>query len=557
VTWAAAPVLLVAVDHGRLGPLVAHVALPWLVWAVVRVVASGGVRAGWTASGAAGLALAVVVCGAPVLLAPAVLLLVAVACTWPRSALPLAWVPLPALAAVGPLLMAAVDEPRVLVSGPSVVGPSPLGDGPTTASDVPAAWELLLGGGAVWPVPGVVGPVHLASALPLVAGGVVLAVALAALGRTGPAAAAVRLGWATAVLGLGTALLLVLTPSAPGAVGWPGPGVSVMTAGLLVAGVTGAEGLRRRMASLSPGRRRAGTGLLAVVALLGPLAVATAWTVDQAAGGSPSSVARGATPVLPEVAVDGAASADRTRTLVLAPVEGGVAASLVRGDGPGLEDISAAATARTVAGDGLTASTVPADAATAAVDDAVAALVAGTVNARPQLSALAAGYVLLLPGDGAEQVAASVDGLPGLERAGSVDGAALWRVEPASGDGRDALDRTARLRVAGPEGAIALPSDPVSADLRLEAGPPGRMLLLSERADGGWWAELDGRRLEPVVHEGWAQAFVLPEGAGTLRLDHHAPGERAWPALAGALLGLSLVLAVPVPAALGRRQAQR
>ena len=551
LVWASAPALLVALDDGRLAPLVAHVALPWLVWAVVGAVTARGSRSGWTAAAAAGLALTVVVAAAPVLGAPVLLALVAVGLTFRRSALPLVWTPLPALAVLAPLLAAAADDPRVLVAGPGL----------SAAVETPPAWAYLLGQtgeGARWPVPGAVLGQDLGGVLALAASGVLLLVVVAALGRADGAGrvAAVRLGWLVVVLGLATALVSSSTPvAAPDVLGWPGAGVSLLVAGLLVAGVAGADGVRARMAPHAFGWRQAGAGLLALLAVVGPLATVGVWTWDSATGAG--SVARGVTPALPGVATDGAASADRSRTLVLAPAAGAVSAALVRGDGPGLEDTAAAATARTVAGTGLVADDAPADAATGAIDAAVASLVAGTTDARPQLAALAAGYVLVLPGEGAVPVAAALDGLPGLARAGSVDGALLWRVAPGSGEGRDAPDRAARLRVLGPDGVTALPSGVVAARAQVEPGAPGRLLVLAERADDGWWATLDGRRLEPMVHEGWAQAFVLPENGGAVVVDHRVPGERAWPALAALLLVLTVLLAVPVPTALRRLQGQR
>ncbi len=60
-------------------------------------------------------------------------------------------------------------------------------------------------------------------------------------------------------------------------------------------------------------------------------------------------------------------------------------------------------------------------------------------------------------------------------------------------------------------------------------------------------AWLDGRQLKPTTF-GWAQAFELPAGGGTLEI-RYSNAWAPWLAVVQALVfGLTVLLAVPVPA---------
>ncbi len=78
----------------------------------------------------------------------------------------------------------------------------------------------------------------------------------------------------------------------------------------------------------------------------------------------------------------------------------------------------------------------------------------------------------------------------------------------------------------------------------VEVGPGGAALLATtENTNPGWVAELDGQPLDPVVVDGWRQAFVVPAGdGGTVRLVFAPDG----PYRAGLLVGLLLALLLPV-----------
>ena len=87
-----------------------------------------------------------------------------------------------------------------------------------------------------------------------------------------------------------------------------------------------------------------------------------------------------------------------------------------------------------------------------------------------------------------------------------------------------AADVAHRVRIVDGAGATVglVPSEAVSADAAVPAGPEGRLVVLAERADPGWSAWLDGRRLTSTT-SGWAQAFTLPAQGGQFSLRYEAP----------------------------------
>lgn len=77
---------------------------------------------------------------------------------------------------------------------------------------------------------------------------------------------------------------------------------------------------------------------------------------------------------------------------------------------------------------------------------------------------------------------------------------------------------------------------------RIEVGPGEESILSTTRnLNAGWVATLDGERLEPLVSDGWAQAWRVPAGeGGTVRIDY-APQT---PYLVWLLGGLAVALGV-------------
>ncbi|KWX10964.1 hypothetical protein TR74_00520, partial [Carbonactinospora thermoautotrophica] len=174
---------------------------------------------------------------------------------------------------------------------------------------------------------------------------------------------------------------------------------------------------------------------------------------------------------------------------------------------------------------------------TPGLDDTVAGLAAGRGGDEAQrLAEYAIRYVLLTrPVD--QNLARTLDSVPGLIRVSAPDGAALWKVTFPS----------ARVRVINPDGKIqfAVPSEPVDTVAQLPPGPAGRRLVLAESADHRWTATLDGRKLPKEVVHGWAQGFRLPAEGGRLEIRYDSTMREMSLVLQLVLLLAVIVLALP------------
>ncbi|NNH08843.1 glycosyltransferase family 2 protein, partial [Cellulomonas fimi] len=442
VVWAGAPALLLALGQGRLGPVVAHAVLPWVVLGVARAagvqrvdqVLSGLVTAraadddgdddvddvdqsgvdtpvrgvptvptqrvapgvgavpedarlvgasdptgSITAAAAAALAFAVVVAGAPALLVPGVLALLVVALGAPRRRGRLLLVPVPALVLAGPLLAEAAARG---LGGWRVLLADP---GLPLAVDPADPVARLLGlpspADALVPAPLDGG---LAVAWPLLPGAVLLLLALLALLRGRPVARAVRVAWVVAALGLasatvGATLVVALDGGRP-AHGWAGPGLSLAWAGLLAAAVIGVDRFRARLGAASFGWRQPVAAVLTLVAVLAPTVWLAGWAW-QARAGDAVTVRALERAVVPAVGQQAQLSPLASRVLALEVAAGGdpvVGWQLLRDDGPRLDDVGATPATRSVDGDLETPLAAGRDEATAEVDALAARLASGS-----------------------------------------------------------------------------------------------------------------------------------------------------------------------------------
>ena len=108
---------------------------------------------------------------------------------------------------------------------------------------------------------------------------------------------------------------------------------------------------------------------------------------------------------------------------------------------------------------------------------------------------------------------------------------------------------------------LARPSPQLSADrvrsvgrwtasdrrITVAAGEPA-LLVVREAFNAGWSAHLGGKRLTPVLADGWQQAFALPAGGGQVRLTYDPDRPYRLSLLLGLVLALVLVgLAVARP----------
>ncbi|MFJ6112809.1 glycosyltransferase [Agrococcus sediminis] len=317
--WALSPILLVAIVDGRLGAVLAHVALPLAVAGLLRAHRS------WRAAGAAAIPLAVAVAGAPVLL-PAMLLLalIAMGTGWRAPLRPLAAL-LPAAALLAPIVVTRwIDgRPLAALADPGVPKPS------TPPTPVEAA--LLGPDGTLASLEGAVA----ATAPELDAQWIALALlaplALAALAgivlrptRAWPWLALLLAGYATAVAA--SRLSVTSLDGEPVAV-WAGTGASVMLAALIALAVVAVDLDDRRGAV--PG----GIVALAAIAAAVPV-IATSFLL-------PATVIAAPERRMPAF-VDAAAEDDpRIGTMVLRPLaEGLIGVDVERGHGLTLDAVS-------------------------------------------------------------------------------------------------------------------------------------------------------------------------------------------------------------------------
>ncbi|MGQ7295031.1 glycosyltransferase [Quadrisphaera sp. KR29] len=533
LTWAGAAPLLAAAATGRVGALVAHLALPFVVLGLARCATAAARRPAVAAGALAGLAGALAVAGAPLLLVPLLVLAVVVALSARRWAGAVVWAVLAPLAVTGPLLAPALTDPRALLLGPGL---------PVPATAAPAVQLLLADPGAALGSTagsllgaltgasadpgGAAGPTAalLPGALTVLPGAVLLVLALAGAAARGPRARVARAGWWAAGAGL------LAATAAVAAGGWAGPATSLVLAGLLTAAAARAPRVLRapaddldglddlddppgselqdgdpdgeldgaaagrpedlagraedpagrdedpargaRSAAARRGVRWA--ALAAALATAGPVLLLGAWALQQS--GQPGLAVSGTADQVPAVALDAASSPDAVSTLHLRVADDGAVTVLLRRGPLTLASTSVvaglAASGSPVAGASATASAAAADAALRA---AAAQLAAGSADPRRALAELGVGYVLLetsAPQD--QRATARLDSVAGLTRAGSTAAGVLYRVLPASGGGDTAADRPSRARLVAADGTVlaALASDGQDVDARLPAVDP-------------------------------------------------------------------------------------
>ncbi|WP_374152911.1 glycosyltransferase family 2 protein [Pseudarthrobacter sp. WHRI 8279] len=545
----------------------------------------------WTAAAAAGLALAVVVASAPSLLVPAVVVVVLCGFLPGRRGRTVWWALLPTAALFIPFGLSVLDRPRSLLADPGL----PL------AFEAAPLWQQLLGqplrfdpqGGLAGLPAFAGGSAPWALLLALLVAAPVLALAVAGLAVPGHRAAMARVFWVSAVLVLAGGWLAGHVASGLNAqklvTPFSGPAVSAAAFALLAAGILGAEHLlamAHRGAATGSAKRRAAlqsaTAVGMAILLAGPLAGMAAWSAQNLLRPATASAATGAaapgaetagtatpdddagslgTPrlvepanprTLPATAIDRGTGPEQTRTLLISTRDNGTFdASLMRGAGTTLDSLSTIASARNIIGSPGAETIRDDDDVTAAVRRVVATIVAGQgVDPRNDLEQLGVGFVVLRSADTAAQLTASrVDAVPGLVAVGQTDVGWLWRITPLNQPALQAADIAHRVRIVDGSGAAIglVPSGYSDVDAPVPAGPEGRLVVLAERADAGWTAWLDGRKLTATT-SGWSQAFTLPASGGQLTIRYENPWALGAAIAQITVIGLTVLLAIPMPA---------
>ena len=511
--WAAAayallPVGMGAVAAGRFGAAVVFALIPLIGMVAARIFTAAGRRAR-RAAWATGLFLAIAAAFVPLIWVIAVAAAVLAAVTLGRGRgrgtlinLGIA-VATPVLLLL-PWTLQVATQPALLFleAGQKIPGLATIG--------LPARSLLLLSPGG----PGL--PPY------WVTGGLALA-ALAALLLTARRSL-VLAGWVVALLGLliaAAASRVLITPA--GALrpvaAWPGIALAVAAAGLVLAAVVAADVLPGQVGG-GRWRRPAGLGVLvlALAAASAPLLAAGEWLTTGVRG--PVTASSG--PVLPAFVSVSADTGLRLRTLVLRQGPDGVTFEVLRDSDPliGYADLSQPAAGQR------------------ALDGAVSTLVApngeDALDQGRSLAALGIGYVLLpTPVNGT--LASTLNDVPALRPVSRTGAFQLWRV----------ADTTAQARVIEPDGTVvAVPASQVGVS-GAAAPRSGGTLVLAEPA-GGWSATLNGTPLQslPPV-DGWAQAFRLPSGGGTLNVSHSQLGRDLIVALEALAFLVVAALALP------------
>lgn len=575
LVWTLSPPLLLGLSDGRLGAVIAHVMVPWIVLGVARTVgaaASDQVAAvapdpaderrpaterptgSIGAAAAAGLALAVAVAAEPVLLPVALVVLVVVAATARGGRRLLLLVPVPAVLVSLPLMAEVVQTWsdggwRLLLASPGL----------PVAADAMQPWQIMLG------VPGEMDPwfgvddgpwVDALELAPYLLGALLVLGAVAALLRHGRRAGA-RVLWIVVVVGAVTALgaqLVTVAATTDGPVrGWPGVGTSIVVAGLLGATLLALRGRDDGEAPIRVvpvGRRRrrvrgAVSAVVGVLAVVVPVGGAWAWqdaVLDRSSGSVGALQARDDV-VVPPVGRQMQDVPRQARVLTLqVDDDGAVTYALLRADGSQFVDSAATVYLRTVR------DPLPDD----GVADVVADLAtAGSADVPAVLAGLGVGGVLVPAVEESTraraEMIARIDTVAGLERVTEGRSSVLWRVAvpDASLPSQDVAG-PAWARVEAPDGTVEsyLAAEGSSVDAYVAPGAADRLVVIAEHADPGWRATLDGRPL-PVADAG-VQAFTMGSEGGVLEIGYVWPWRTPWLLATGLVLVVVGLLALPV-----------
>ncbi|WP_062384296.1 glycosyltransferase family 2 protein [Demequina iriomotensis] len=541
------PLHLQAIADGRVGPVIAHLMLPWFAMGLVRA-------AGWhrgeavgggeefparrmpspSAAMGAAFSLVVVVVASPVLLLP-LLLVVAVAGACAGRARWRVWsAAVPALVASGPALLAAWAAGPLSRDAWAIIARE---NGPALSSEAVEPWRIVLG---------LTGHSAGAPGLPGLPGTVVVgAIGLGAVVAAAIAVASGRAPWAVAsglvVAGLGVvtgvAAQATVVVHADGladapANGFAGPGSTLVAAGLIGAAAAASSRLWSRAEGRGGALVRTASSV-AVVAMAGVLVAAV--VVEAWPGRAERGDVHAVDPtVLPLVAALEQDLATRQRVLVLTDTDAGVDFTVLETDGTTVLTgrAQSAADGSPMARPGVVLATP------SALADTVATLAGAGAGATPVLADWGVGVVVAAPGS--IMIASSLSQIPELDLIGASDVGTSYRVSRA---GDDAPVSRAWLERDGVAATAA--SDSWSGRLAADGGAAGT-LVIAAAGDERWTAEADGAALERVDDAAGRAAFAVPEGAQDVTYRYEDPDYRAWWWASLAVVAWAMIGMVPL-----------
>jgi len=540
VAWGVWPTLIASVADGRVGAVLVHILLPLLALALARASSlfrkerlgdgEGFPKGRFGSQGAAAFAavlLVAITVASPILLAPLVLVILALVVLARGYRRRMALIALPALIVQGPALWQTWLEREgerwwaFLVREP----------GPALASDPVSSWDLLWGIGEAppdWPAATDAGDL----VLTYLVGAVLVAAALLAITGT-RSAVATRMGWFVAAAGLVVAIVAQRTTAVaaspdgtPAANGWPGPGLSLLALGLMMA-VLSSLGAGRA----DPGHR---SRVVAAVLLTGVLAVhvtASVWP-GREFGGDVHPVG---TSVLPLVANLERSTEPSTRVLVLSSLEdGSVSYSVLGSDG-----YSALLGRAHLSADGSPPSGEGDAADLSVLAPAVSSLAGSGTGAVDLLRDWGIGVVVVTPGS--DELERHLQLVADLDLIGVSDLGISWRVQSSPGG-----EKVSRAWLEEPSGdRLPLPSDPTGLAVQIPEGDPGRVLVIAVSSDARWWATFDDEELLPMDVDG-RQGFRVGGDSGVLRVGYADPLYRTWSILALVAVAWAVLGGIPL-----------
>ncbi|MHC6175743.1 glycosyltransferase [Glutamicibacter sp. X7] len=581
--WGLQPSLFAALNSGRLGAAAIHVLLPLFLMALLRamnaqVPVEGTVereateqrKSAWTASACAALLLFAISTGSLPFFLTLVVLVYLLALLAPRRAKTLWWVPLPALLWNLPVLLDAIETPRVLLGEP----------GAPLAYDPAPLWQMLLGFPQAFDIAGAPvgfgwlpqGPWALVAAL-LVGAPVLLLACAGTIGAGFSSNFASRrnprlLMWAAALsllAGWGLGRLPAALDSDQAVTAYAGPFISLAVLALIGAAATSVAAVRQEQLA-RPARRLAPRSLLGAITALAVISVLAAGTISMAGqlftAQDDRSVALAGTRqvgpsvarTVPATAADAGRSAAAERTLVLTRRSNGdIDSQLVSGDGQSLDSLSIVSQARQLTGP-LWAPERNNDSATEqAQREAVAMLLSeSALDARELLGDLGVGYVVLNErGEAASATVRVLDSATGLAAVGQTDSGWLWRVGYEDGDGEAGSGFARIIHENGTISVLESSRDKIR-NLQLSEASNERTLVLGTAADPRWRASFNGEPLQSVSYpedsqNRWAQAWKVPVEAGQLSVRYEQPLAIPAIVLGAVVLLITVLLAIPVP----------
>lgn len=495
LAYALSPAILGGLNAGALGVSATAVLLPLLGYSARTWLTED--RWSWRAAGSVAFWMLLLCALVPLFWLPALVLAIVIGV---RAADPRVWAQLglvvgaPLLLLIGPWAEMLWRYPGRLLTG---IEPS------LSTGGVVPAWELFLGH-----------PLEQSAPLWLAAGFFAacwLAAVLGAVRRPSPAVPALGVAVCASVVALVITRFPLQVPpgvwARPDGVEW----LVLVTAGLIVAAISGLDGVLGELSSQALGLRHFGLLGLAVLACAA-LVTGTGWWVI----GGQTGLGRASAATVPAFVHDAQVSTTPGRTLALAAGDGTVRWALVEGNFARLGDSE-----RGLAFGGN-------QDARALAASVVMRLVGDSADDQilPDLVRLGVSHITLSGGEASQRI--SISNTPGLGAGTGTDQQFVWSV---------------------PDSGIAVVSSGddrvlVGNGVEVPAGGSDRLLQLAEPSDPNWVVTVGGQQLQPGPAQSPGTDFTLGSASGTLRYHLAAfPPWWAWIQFAGLLI--LAILAAP------------